>query len=320
MYLQNKYTKCYYSIIDKSLSREELIIFESHHIVPKSLGGTNQKENLAKLTPREHFICHLLLMKMTEGLEKRKMSFAIKMMIAKSSKHARDFKITSKMYEIIKTANATAMKELWADPEMKLKASIRSKNLWKNDQFRERLISLMTERNNNSDYLNRLSLSQKKRWADPAERKKQSEKQLLVAKENPEIGKKKARPGNLNGMYGKTHSDQVKLEQSQRSKDLFKDKTYEEIHGVEKAIQLKKQRSESMRSIRKLRPGNGADNSNSKKYHLIDPNGIEYFVAGNIVVFCKEHKISYAGLINVIKKRRETYKGWTGRYADQSHK
>ncbi len=36
---------------------------ESHHIVPKSLGGTNSKSNLVYLTAKEHFVAHKLLTK-----------------------------------------------------------------------------------------------------------------------------------------------------------------------------------------------------------------------------------------------------------------
>ncbi len=36
---------------------------ENHHIVPRSLGGNDDKSNLVKLTAREHFICHYLLTK-----------------------------------------------------------------------------------------------------------------------------------------------------------------------------------------------------------------------------------------------------------------
>ena len=41
MYLQNKYTKCYYSIINRAKSRElpKEIYTEKHHTIPKSLGG-----------------------------------------------------------------------------------------------------------------------------------------------------------------------------------------------------------------------------------------------------------------------------------------
>jgi hypothetical protein len=35
--------------------------FENHHIIPKSKGGDNTKENLVLLTAREHFLAHKLL-------------------------------------------------------------------------------------------------------------------------------------------------------------------------------------------------------------------------------------------------------------------
>lgn len=36
---------------------------EVHHIVPRSLGGTDTADNLVRLTPREHFLAHWLLFK-----------------------------------------------------------------------------------------------------------------------------------------------------------------------------------------------------------------------------------------------------------------
>lgn len=40
--------------------------YEKHHILPKSLGGTDDEDNLVLLTSREHFLCHYLLVKMYE--------------------------------------------------------------------------------------------------------------------------------------------------------------------------------------------------------------------------------------------------------------
>lgn len=36
---------------------------EKHHILMKSLGGSNKKSNIVELTAREHYICHVLLYK-----------------------------------------------------------------------------------------------------------------------------------------------------------------------------------------------------------------------------------------------------------------
>lgn len=38
-------------------------IFELHHIIPRSFGGTDEPSNLVLLTPKEHFIIHVLLWK-----------------------------------------------------------------------------------------------------------------------------------------------------------------------------------------------------------------------------------------------------------------
>jgi len=59
------YTKIYDSLINAALYREYTKRpSEVHHILPRSMGGTNDSENLVRLTVREHFIAHLLLYKM----------------------------------------------------------------------------------------------------------------------------------------------------------------------------------------------------------------------------------------------------------------
>jgi len=50
--------------------------YEKHHIVPRSLGGDNSKENIVKLTAKEHLVAHKLLVKFKEGEDKRKMQRA----------------------------------------------------------------------------------------------------------------------------------------------------------------------------------------------------------------------------------------------------
>lgn len=76
MFLSNKYTECYFRIVERSKCRELPHIFECHHIIPKSLGGGEEPENKVYLTPREHFVCHHLLLKMLEGKSKQKMCYA----------------------------------------------------------------------------------------------------------------------------------------------------------------------------------------------------------------------------------------------------
>jgi len=103
MYLDNKYTVWYYNIINKAKSRmaNNNTYYERHHIIPKSFGGSNKKDNIILLTAREHFVCHMLLVKMTEGTYQRKMRLAIHKMISNSSNQQR-YIPSSKQYEWIR--------------------------------------------------------------------------------------------------------------------------------------------------------------------------------------------------------------------------
>lgn len=114
MFLQNKYTKWYYEIIkhaSEDVNRSSSYIsLEKHHILPRSLGGEDSEINLVALTPREHFICHLLLTKMLSGEAKAKMVYALMLMKSKSR---------------------------WLDRENTTKYSFKFKNLYKQIEFTE---------------------------------------------------------------------------------------------------------------------------------------------------------------------------------------
>lgn len=80
---------------------------EKHHIIPKSLGGDNSPENIVTLTAREHFICHRLLTKITQGKAKRSMIYAVYIM----TKGKRRYKPSSRLYEILRNEMALANKD-----------------------------------------------------------------------------------------------------------------------------------------------------------------------------------------------------------------
>jgi hypothetical protein len=65
MFTDNKYYHTYIKVIEKAKAskRNKDICYESHHIIPKSCGGSNAKDNLVFLTLKEHFVCHWLLTK-----------------------------------------------------------------------------------------------------------------------------------------------------------------------------------------------------------------------------------------------------------------
>lgn len=104
------YLKIYQLIIHnaKTESRYKTInYYERHHIVPRSLGGSDDEDNLVLLTAREHFLCHWLLYRMTEGTDKSKMAHAWFSM-CRISKDQKRTKITSRKFEYAKRAHAKA--------------------------------------------------------------------------------------------------------------------------------------------------------------------------------------------------------------------
>ena len=57
------YKKHYDMLIERSRNRTLKGYYEKHHIIPKCLGGSDDKNNIAILTPEEHFLAHQLLVK-----------------------------------------------------------------------------------------------------------------------------------------------------------------------------------------------------------------------------------------------------------------
>jgi hypothetical protein len=57
-----RYIKFINYIIDLNKNRNFAnILFELHHILPRSMGGSNSNDNLIKMTLREHYIAHAIL-------------------------------------------------------------------------------------------------------------------------------------------------------------------------------------------------------------------------------------------------------------------
>ena len=91
-FIKNKYNNWYFKIIDNALSQERVKgddnYYEKHHIIPRSIGGNDSKENLVLLTAREHYICHWLLIKFTFGINKSKMVYAFNQMNICENEHS----------------------------------------------------------------------------------------------------------------------------------------------------------------------------------------------------------------------------------------
>lgn len=82
------YHKIYNQLINKrkiNILDKKICYCEKHHIIPKSLGGSNDSSNLVNLTAREHFIAHWLLFRIYKNSS---MAYALKSMKSSNKNNA----------------------------------------------------------------------------------------------------------------------------------------------------------------------------------------------------------------------------------------
>ena len=119
IFINNKYTIWYDSLINRAKNRTIYGYTEKHHITPRSLGGTDDNDNLVKLTPKEHFVCHLLLTKMTIGNARYKMNFALHMLSNANNIGDGRYIPSSRMYDLSRRLYKEALDNYWTDEKRK---------------------------------------------------------------------------------------------------------------------------------------------------------------------------------------------------------
>lgn len=100
------YSNIYTDLIQSAQLRPIIDILdgytETHHILPRALGGLDSADNLVKLTPREHFIAHWLLWKIYKNTQYEiKMMYAFNMM--RANKYASRY-YNSRGFDAVKKA------------------------------------------------------------------------------------------------------------------------------------------------------------------------------------------------------------------------
>ncbi len=142
MFLENKYSKWYYNIIINAMAQNRSkkdSYFENHHILPKSLGGTNTSSNLVLLTAREHFICHMLLIKMCKDTN-QKIKMCRALMYLKGGNKTQTRYINARIYEHVRVVynflrHSTYNREL--DIERRQKIAETMKKRWQDEEYRK---------------------------------------------------------------------------------------------------------------------------------------------------------------------------------------
>jgi len=194
----NKYEKWYSAITNAAKNRSIDGYTETHHIVPRSLGGLDTEDNLVDLTAREHFVCHWLLTKMYTGEARGKMINAMYMMRAEGPNQKRyESKITARVYETLRKEYSQYISKLnkgrIQPPEEKARqiaAITGRKRAPFSQEWIEKLSAAKTGKNNNR-YGVTVSEETRKKIGDRIRGRKQTEEE-----------KERRRVANI----GKTHN------------------------------------------------------------------------------------------------------------------
>lgn len=112
-FIQNKYYHFYCRLIERAKERSISEQYsERHHILPKChlFYGSNKKENIVRLYPREHFVAYICLCQCTEGAAKDKMTFAVSM-LAKRYRKFGNAKINGRTFERLRIEHAKCVSE-----------------------------------------------------------------------------------------------------------------------------------------------------------------------------------------------------------------
>lgn len=83
---------------------------EVHHILPRSMGGSDDKDNLVRLTPEDHFFAHLLLAKIHGG----KMCSALFILMQTSKFHYGRRTKARRAYGLAKRIAIKGLSENWS--------------------------------------------------------------------------------------------------------------------------------------------------------------------------------------------------------------
>ena len=200
----NKYTTWYKNITKNAKNRSISGYTEKHHIIPKSLGGSDSDSNIVKLTAREHFICHWLLTKTTTGTSRQKMIYALRVLRANNPHQQRyETKITSRVYENIKKEYSIIQSEKVAGKNNPMYGD----NFYRSEEGRRNQSAEVSGGKNGSkqpEARAKISASKtgKKRPAFSDEWKQRLSE---------------SSSGENNSMYGKTHSEETRKKMSAKA-------------------------------------------------------------------------------------------------------
>ena len=204
---------------------------ETHHIIPKCLGGSNEHENLVVLTAKEHFVCHYLLTKIYP--EEPGIVVAFSIMCNKTEGK------TGKDYTVIREKFSSAMSEIgkkrWEEDDgtLREKYSKIGKELVSDPEYLKRVSDGVRRAYETTDLREKIAKSSRKNWMDEDYRKRHREAMKKVTTttefkenmskaiklnnlQNPEVKQKR-----LNAI--KSHQQNKPIEWRDKAKNWLKE-------------------------------------------------------------------------------------------------
>lgn len=175
---------------------------EKHHILPKSIWPEFEhlKWNIVVLSRLNHLKAHELLPMMLEGMARRKMAFAWKMMSNRLYSPP-----VQELEAVVSQAHKNRASEYWTDDNKekhrklaiarwaleheRIKQSVRMKEVWTDETYRAEMLKLFSsddyrkahaESVNTENYKEMQSLMSKERWTDEEFRDKMSEIRRVI--------------------------------------------------------------------------------------------------------------------------------------------
>jgi hypothetical protein len=243
----NKYEKWYTSITENAKNRVIIGYTERHHIIPRSLDGTDEKYNLVDLTAREHFICHWLLTKMYTGEARSKMIYALNGMKRTNKEQERyETPITSRVYaqlkeEFGKTHSATMKgrvppnkgKPMSEEQKAKIRATKKANPRIITEEYREQQRQGRLGKTHSNNTKQKMSTSAKGKSKGPmSDEGKQKRSDALKGKpKSAETTAKKAETLRRLAAEGKHHS-MIKVTCPHCTKEVTK-LVYGRLHGTQ---------------------------------------------------------------------------------------
>lgn len=123
------YQNIYNKLVERAKNRKLDGYLEKHHIIPKCMGGGNNPSNLAELTAREHFLCHMLLCEIYPTEYKLKHALFL-MAIGKQKIKEKQYVIGSRVYERLRIEYSKMLMGKKQSQETKDKKSISMLKVW----------------------------------------------------------------------------------------------------------------------------------------------------------------------------------------------